>query len=454
MLVGSCVLTSSLVGVSCLDARKDANEVEECATLAVAGEDQSVVLNSTVNLDASGSSMTGDCPETAEIVYSWRFDAVPVDSTVDESSLTYNNTAAAVNSVFLPDQVGDYVLSVETCVDSVCASPDPVVIQVYSSDAAPIADAGPDVTASAEERVLLDGSQSYDPENVSLEYSWALVTVPGCSALNTDGIFEPTTVTPTVVPDCEGVYVVALVVSDSLQWSEPDYATIQVDAGDEAPVADAGESGEVPTCSGDVIELTGFGSYDPDGAPLEYQWSLISAPLDSTASDADFSDVTAAAPSFQWDVEGEYSFQLQVYDGDYWSAPDVVTFLVHGANANHPPVAIITGDLTIEQTAQCTTSNYVWTCDSCSSADFDLDGSTSYDQDEDALNYYWEVFDEGLETDSIPQSAFLTYSAPSRLAEYGVIDSETWDVRLTVSDCEISSTNDVSLTLTCTGTNN
>jgi hypothetical protein len=454
----------TLAGIALLGAAaacngngKDEESLEPCSAVSVAGDDQSVVLNNAVNLSATGSSLEGSCAEDVEISYTWRFDAVPVDSSVDESSLTYNNTADAVNTVFLPDVVGDYVLSVEACVETACSAPDPVVVQVYSGDAAPIADAGLDITAEIDERVTLDGSASYDPERSTLDYSWGLVTVPGCSALGGDesggdGIFEPDTVDPYLVPDCEGIYLVALVVSDGVQWSEPDYSTIRVASGDAQPVADAGESGEIAACDGDRVVLSGYGSFDPDGVPLEYLWSLVSVPLDSTVTDGAFSDVTSAAPSFVFDVEGEYVFQLQVSDGTWWSAPDVVTFLVHGANSNSPPVAIITGNLTIARSVQCSTSNYVWTCDMCGEEEFDLDGSSSYDQNDDELSYYWEEPTGELTWDGIPEAAFISLATGAIQAEYGVTHSQSWDVSLTVADCDLSSTNQVQVTFSCEGT--
>jgi hypothetical protein len=416
------------------------------------------VLNASVNLSAMGSSLEGSCREDAEIIFTWHFDAVPVDSSVDESSLTYNNTADAVRTVFLPDAVGDYVLSVKLCFESVCGASDPVVVQVYSGDAAPIADAGLDVTAQIDERVVLDGSASYDPERGYLDYSWGLVTVPDCSELGAsgaggDGIFEPDTPDPYLVPDCEGIYLVALVVSDGVQWSEPDYSTIHVASSDSLPVADAGESGEVAACDGDRIALSGYGSYDPDGVPLEYLWSLVSAPVESAVTDGAFSDVTSAAPSFVFDVEGEYVFQLQVSDGAWWSAPDVVTFLVYGANSNAPPVAIITGNLTIARSVQCSNSNNVWTCGMCGEDEFDLDGSSSYDQNDDELSYFWQEPTGELTWDGIPEAAFISLTSWAIQAEYGVTHSQTWDVSLTVADCDLSSTNQVQVTFSCEGTN-
>jgi hypothetical protein len=83
---------------------------------------------------------------------------------------------------------------------------------------APIADCGANMTAEANDRVDLDGSASRDPEGAALEYLWTLASVPDCSALTPgpDTVFNGNTASPSVVPDCEGSFVVSLAVSDGL----------------------------------------------------------------------------------------------------------------------------------------------------------------------------------------------------------------------------------------------
>jgi hypothetical protein len=46
------------------------------------------------------------------------------------------------------------------------------------------------------------------------------------------------------------------------------------------PVADAGNDQAVRTCS--IVKLDGSGSFDPEGAPLSYQWYLTDAPIGSS----------------------------------------------------------------------------------------------------------------------------------------------------------------------------
>jgi hypothetical protein len=430
--------------------KQDDSAMVYCKPTAAAGENLSVALGQSVTLDGSSSGYADGC-QTYSNTFEWGFDAVPVDSNVDTASLTDNNTANAVNSAFIPDNVGTYVVSLVVCDIVECSDPDLIVLTVSSSDSIPTADAGPDVSAMVDERVELDGSGSYDPENAPIEYSWSLSSGPECSALDSNAIYNPNTDTPAFIPDCEGVFVVALVVTDGVSWSEPDFAAITASSTDQPPIADAGDSATLEPCVGAAIPLSGFGSYDPEGESLEYSWSLIEAPTDSTATDANFDDATLVNAKFTWDLEGAYSFQLQVFDGQYWSAPDVVTYTIQADYQNHPPVANGGGDQTVTVETDCTTSDYTaWSCEDCGDVEFELDGSGTFDPDGDTLDYEWTDIDGGLSMTGA-QTTFATATVPSQSSEYDVTVSESFNVSLEVEDCMYSDTDSIVLTVTCTG---
>ncbi len=91
------------------------------------------------------------------------------------------------------------------------------------------------------------------------------------------------------------------------------------------PVADAGEDQTVGV--GQVVDLDGTGSYDPDGDPITtYTWAQVSGP-DATMSGADTD--TASFPASDG---GEYIFQLVVSDGMQTSAADQVLVTVTGGD--------------------------------------------------------------------------------------------------------------------------
>jgi len=76
------------------------------------------------------------------------------------------------------------------------------------------------------------------------------------------------------------------------------------------PVAGTGANQIVKI--GDTVQLDGSGSYDNDGDTLEYNWSIKSQPVDSTAT---LSDSTVMKPSFEPDIAGEYIIEFVVNDG-------------------------------------------------------------------------------------------------------------------------------------------
>ncbi|MCP4805248.1 MAG: hypothetical protein GY913_02860 [Proteobacteria bacterium] len=435
-----------------------------CPPVAFAGPDQSVALGSTAELDAlqvvelddgtseGPSGYPADCAQDKfELAYVWEFQSAPVDSTIDEAGLTDNNSSTASASSFIPDVAGTYVLSLVVSDDLETSTASVVVIDVAPGDAAPIADAGPDHNAEVDERVTLDGSASSDPEGAELEFNWALSSSPECSLLESDDIFNQGTETPSFICDCEGIFVISLAVSDGSQWSDPDYANVTCSAGDQPPIADAGDSSNNAPCDGDTIELNGYGSWDPEGEVLVYAWSVVSVPADSAATDADFDDASQPDPSFTWDVEGEYTFQLQVFDGTDWSAPDVVTMVTQGLDANQAPVANAGAADSVSTTTDCERLSYSsWDCEDCPSYGFDLDASASWDPDGDELRFEWNEA-TGETTIESPYTAATEVETPPVAGEYNTATTYDWNFNVTVADCNDSDDDEVTISVTCTG---
>jgi hypothetical protein len=431
---------------SCVQSKDDTSAAESAAACGgptvLAGADQSVTLGTRVSLEVSGTV----CVDGEEPSFTWTVESVPVDSGIDTGDLDVADPTAPS---FAPDVVGTYVLGV-VVTDSLGAtsSQDLVVVYVESGNAAPIADCGSNLSAEVDQRVDLDGSSSADPEGAALTYQWTLSSAPSCSALGTTDVFNAATVTASVVPDCAGVFVVGLAVSDGSNWSDADYCSITVETGDEAPIADAGDTSSLSPCTESNFELDGYGSYDPEGAELVYMWTLLTAP---SGSAGDFDDPTLANPVFHWDLIGTYTFQLQVSDGTAWSAPDIVSYTFTDESANNRPVANAGEDQTIEASPECSTASYSWTCEDCPSEDVELDGSASDDPaDGDELDFLWTDASGELTIGSSysPVTEVLT---PSFASTYNVAVVRNWEVVLAVSDCADSDTDTVNITYTCTG---
>jgi hypothetical protein len=87
----------------------------------------------------------------------------------------------------------------------------------------------------------------------------------------------------------------------------------------QAPTADAGP--DQRALVGNMVILDGRGSDDADGDPLNYSWSFVSRPANSTAT---LNTANPVRPTFVADQPGSYTVQLIVDDGIANSDPDTV----------------------------------------------------------------------------------------------------------------------------------
>ncbi len=321
---------------------------ENSAPVADAGADQTALVGDTVTLDGSGSS---DVDGNA-LSFQWSLISAPVGSTATLSDAT------TIAPSFTVDVFGDYVAQLIVNDGSLDSLADTVTISTENSP--PVADAGADQTALVGDTVSLDGSGSSDVDGNALSFQWSLISAPVGS---TATLSDATTIAPSFTVDVFGDYVAQLIVNDGSLDSLADTVTISTE--NSPPVADAGA--DQTALVGDTVSLDGSGSSDVDGNALSFQWSLISAPVGSTAT---LSDATTIAPSFTVDVFGDYVAQLIVNDGSLDSLADTVTI----STENSPPVA----DAGADQTALVGDT-------------VSLDGSGSSDVDGNALSFQWSL---------------------------------------------------------------
>jgi hypothetical protein len=190
-----------------------------------------------------------------------------------------------------------------------------------------VADAGEDLSApaSAADSIALDGSGSYDTDGEPLTYR--------CFCSHEAADFSPDSeiVAPTLSLPGPGVYVLMLVVNDGAQPSEPDFITVTLEAppssANAAPVAITGPDQTVLVTQADAIRLDGSQSYDPEAAPLAYQWHCSDeAAIYTQGPDIAHPEVSLPGP-------GIYVFALVVNDGELSSAPDFLTITVTAPDA-------------------------------------------------------------------------------------------------------------------------
>jgi hypothetical protein len=174
---------------------------------------------------------------------------------------------------------------------------------------------------------------------------------------------NPAAVHPTFNVDVAGTYVAQLIVNDGMVDSEPD--TVIINWENSAPVANAGPDQHFSS-AGTTIQLDGSQSYDPDGDPLTYEWHIIIMPPKSSAT---LSDNATVNPTFVADSLGTYIVQLIVTDDSGASSEPAQVVVTSG---NVRPVA----DAGVNQIVLVLNTAY-------------LDGSGSYDANNDPLTYNW-----------------------------------------------------------------
>lgn len=221
------------------------------------------------------------------------------------------------------------VLATASCGDSGTAP---------KGNTAPVANAGPDRTATVGQMVQLNGSAT-DADGDVLTYLWAITTMPAGSSTT---VSNSNQAAAAIIPDVGGQYVLTLTVSDG-KASHSDACTLTVNT---LPVANAGA--DMTASVGQVVQLHGSAT-DADGDVLTYAWTFASRPAGSTAT---LQDATTASPTFTPDVAGTFVAQLVASDGKASSAPDQV--VITASLAQTPLYLTLSG---LSNTAR--TSGYV-----------------------------------------------------------------------------------------------
>ncbi|MDY0043135.1 MAG: PKD domain-containing protein [Syntrophales bacterium] len=277
---------------------------ENSPPVADAGDDQTIHVGVLATLNGSGSDPDGD-----GIALAWQFTAIPQGS----QAILINAETATPS--FTPDIPGNYTLALIVTDEWGLAS-DPDTVTVSTTNTKPFADAGGDVPVTViGTTVYLDGSQSYDPDGDAISFSWS---IKSCPAGSTAALVNAISSAPYFVPDLYGDYIIELTVSDP--WSSSDPDSMQVSFTNVKPVANAGNSQTVN--AGDPVTLDGSGSFDANGDPITFLWTLT-VPQGSQTAFLD--DQTLATPSFTPDVAGIYTASLVVNDGYENSEPSAVT---------------------------------------------------------------------------------------------------------------------------------
>jgi len=219
-------------------------------------------------------------------------------------------------------------------------------------------------------------------------------------------------------------------------------------------VSEYAASSTLETCT--PVYLDGSDSFDQEGMPLTFDWTLESAPATSNRTSTYIEEVDDESPTFQADVEGIYEFGLVVSNGTSDSDQDTVEVEIEERGYGTDPVADAGTDQTYsEVTATCYPESYggEYICKDCEDYDFTLDGTASSDADGDFLDEPLWTITSGSSyatiTDEDTWAPTITMSGVGADPDDGA-ETEDVEIQLTVTDCSgATSTDTVTLSYTC-----
>lgn len=270
---------------------------------------------------------------------------------------------------FKPEQPGKYVLKLEVVdVDGNVSEPVAHTIEVKGINRPPnaVLEVLSKEPFTVGNEVVLSAHKSLDPQGAPLTFKWrqSAGSTLDLPAENVDKI--------TVKPPAPGEYEFEVIVNNGDEDSVPIKKLFTVRAPNRLPVAVIAPI--TPCEPSEKITLDGTGSNDPDGDKLEYKWSLVSGPEVHFGLRGD----TKPKVEITLPKDGEYLFELKVFDGKEWSTP------VRAAVKTIPPSVAPLADA-VSKVIKAEENEEVL-----------LDGSPSHNQDNSTrpLKYIWKPMEK------------------------------------------------------------
>jgi len=384
-----------------------------------AGRDKYVKTGDVVWLNGTGSNFHDNVSQYLPLLFRWGFISWPEGSQI---SLVGTN---AVFDSFIPDIAGEYVFEVNAYSGETGDSYDRVTITATTpaEDSTPNAHAGPIQIAQVGNVVFVDGRQSYDPDgNILSSTVWTMNSPPTSNA----ALYDSNAISTYFTPDVPGTYRLSLMVAsqqggvgDELTDRDDTFVIVTGPELTPVPIANAGYGLDQYVKTGSTVNLDGSASYDAQGNTLDFQWRLLTYP---GGSNVELLNANSVFPSFVADVDGTYVVRLEVSNNEHSSLQykkrDEMEYrdriVVVADSDNSWPMARVGVDQTILLGQEAI-----------------VDGSASYDADDDSMTHLWELVSVAGSHLTPPT---LTYSLTGDRARFTPQHAGTYAIRLVVND--------------------
>jgi RHS repeat-associated protein len=309
---------------------------------------------------------------------------------------------------------GNYVLRL-TATDGQLSATDEMIVSINAANQAPAVNAGADQAISLPATATLNGTATDDGGN--LRYRWTKVSGPGLVSIS-----NAKALNPSVTFSLAGTYVLRLTAEDGeLETSDEITVTVAPSPTNQPPTVDAGanQTAALPTNS---VALNG--AVTDDGLPnnsLSINWTKTSG-----AATVAFGNPNNAATSATFSAAGSYVLRLTATDGQYtvWKEVVVTIYPEGGGGANQAPTVNVGADqtITVAQTAI-------------------LEAQVS----DDGLPVGGSFSASWSKVSGTGNVAFSNSNQTATYANFS--QTGTYVLRLTVSDSQLSASDDVTVTV-------
>ena len=397
---------------------------------ADAGYDQESGSGTLAILDGSGSNTPlGSNPAGELATYLWEVVQEPEYPELFSFPTSYELlNADTINPSFRSRLVGEYHVRLTVRWNGL-SDFDTVSIFTHEGFVPPVANAGADRFVKHGSLVKLDAAESFDWDwnFLSLEplnFNWFITDKPQgtnpviASAENVTTGFIAEYRADDRVGDGKqpfpSRYTIQLHATDSHDLvSKPDGANIYVYPAEGYAYPEAVAGPDQVVSAGSQVTLDASDSIEVDNRPLTYSWQFYSVPPGSAAI---LSNANTATAFFTADVDGVYVVQLAVDNGERNSNDTALIgpygelidrrnqdrTVIHAFSENSKPVADAGADRVVP----------------ANTLSIPLDGSNSYDLDNDPISYRWWVksapvgSNSSIDNATDPDSASLLTDMP------------------------------------------